>query len=297
MNLFGCFYSKNRVQPKTINPSFTLSLKENDGLLEVSENFNSFKKEFLFDRFCKMVRCIVVDEDFCKGLFTKMDFMKDYGDFVIKGSKFIGSFKNFDRNYVMECEYGSDKVRYTFTTPTEELVGDYTKVGLGGTTVIRYSDSQFQVYPNLKDGFNDKDFDTFVVHVNKTIQQFNSSGLEIHRSDIEKEENYFKNKTTHEKFFCSSDSNYIKARDVWRAGEEYLLVYDSVRYFPFVAESLEEHDFYLIGKNYHPDNKKMNVSGYYKWISPDLYEEYIYGECDIQHVWINQGRVYKKEKE
>lgn len=283
-----------------LDASVLICLDTEDEYLEVKRNRGSLRQEILLNRYCKKIMSFSIDEEFLRKFFSRLNFIRNYGNWKMDGNKFLGYFKNEQCSIVMESELDSDKFSYSVTGPKHNISEECFKTGIGYTGYICCTEEHIEVWPNLKSGNISDEYDTYHVSTTKKLHQFDSLGIEIFGYNEEKSDDYYLNKETNEKILCEPDAleNYTRRRSRWREGK-YIIVRDTCNYvYPEDINSfisLKNTDVYLISKNFHPENRFIGYGAYYAGISASDYESYKMGECEIDEVYKKRCKSYMNE--
>ena len=227
-----------------------------------------------------------------ESLFKRIDFYKvkftDDG-FVYKN--------NSEEPYIISIGMSNDKIYFN----EQELYDDRTNMGIykiepTGKSYIKYVTEDKTIYKNIFEGKVNKDYDSYNITTDTIFQFFDEDQVELWYLEETKQDNYFFNKKTLEKVFPNKLSyfeNYVEKNYYFRDKSGYI-INRFIRKFHYKNNDIEskDEDFYLISKNYNPNDDKLPRGGYYVGIPKELYSEYKLGKCDFNKVY--KSRVKSK---
>lgn len=183
---------------------------------------------------------------------------------------------------------------------SEEYV-NCTNTGLyhvdeSGKMYTKYTETDTTVYKGVYDGRKSKKYDTYNICQKTQFHTFNAEGIEIWRLEETNQDNYYQDKKTKEQIMPSPDcfENYTEKEYSFRAEDKIIKRVIKQYYLPECPDITKNRNGYLIGENHHPTNKRLPKGGEYIFFPKELFASYKLGECSINDLWENRGRVRVK---
>lgn len=234
----------------------------------------------------------IKDPDFyliIEEIFNKVDFEKV--NLTKNGFTYINTKKEPS---ILEISITKNEVFYSIKNLYESSI----KKGLyhldkNGKSYIKYTNIDEFINKNIYKGKINLLYNLYDIKIETFFQCFDENKKEIWYLEEIKQDNYYQNKITNEKIPTELNyfENYLEKNYYFRDHNDYIIKRFIKKYnSKQTTEEIKDEDFYLISKNYFPNNKKLPRGGCYYGVPKEMIANYKLGKCDFEQMYKSRVR-------